>query len=282
MSKTSNNSHSQITQHLITLIEAGATLSDCPWHRDGVSHRPTNAQTQARYSGINILTLWAAADEAGYDSGLWATYKQWQALGAQVRRGQTGTQILFYKPIERRVADADEPERFLLARTSRVFAAEQVDGYTLPCVPEGPVFPPLERVDTLLDQTAATVEHGGDRAFYHRGKDIIVMPKQERFIDQESYYAVKLHEFVHWTGATHRCNRDIVSYAFEELVAELGAAFLCADLNITLTPRDDHAGYLASWLNCLTTEPNALARAASLASRAANFICDFESKSSEP
>lgn len=275
-------STSTATQHLIRLIEAGASLSDCPWYRDGVSHRPTNAQTQARYSGINILTLWAASDELGYTSGLWATYKQWQALDAQVRRGESGTPVLFYKPIERRTTDSDEPERFLLARTSRVFAAEQVDGYTLPEAPTQPSFSPIDRVESLLAETEAAVEHRGDRAFYNRSKDLIVMPERGRFIDQESYYAVKLHEFVHWTGAEHRCDRDITSYAFEELVAELGAAFLCADLNITLTPREDHAGYLASWLHCLSTDPQALTRAASLASKAAAFICDFDSKSSQP
>ena len=283
MSAPSHPSHHRITQHLIALIEAGASLADCPWYRDGVSHRPVNAHTHARYSGINVLTLWAAADEFGYSSGPWATYKQWQTLGAQVQRGERGVPILFYKPIERAsTVDSEDRDRFMIARTSRVFAAEQVKGYTLPEAPTAPAFAPIERVESLLRETQARVEHRGDKAFYNRTHDLIVMPEQARFFDQESYYAVKLHEFVHWTGVAHRCDRDITSYAFEELVAELGAAFLCADLDITLTPRDDHAGYLASWLHCLTSDPLALTRAASLASRAAAFICDFEPKTSQP
>jgi antirestriction protein ArdC len=278
MTPTRNNVHSHITQRIIQQIEEGASLAACPWHRDGVAHRPSNAATQSRYRGINILSLWAAAEELGFSSGIWATYRQWQSLGAQVQKGQSGTPIVFYKPIQRSREEGDSDpnaaKQFLLARSSRVFAAEQVDGYQSKPPLTAP-FNPLDQVEQLLQATQATVHHRGDRAFYQRSTDRIVMPTQDRFSNQTDYYAVKLHEFVHWTWSATRCNRAVDNYAFEELVAELGAAFLCADLHITLTPREDHAGYLASWLRTLTDDPQALNRAASLASKATDYLLSY-------
>ena len=267
--------HTEIAHQIIAMLENGQGLAGCPWYRDGAITRPVNVATNKRYNGVNILALWAQADKAGFRSGTWGTYRQWASGGAQVRRGETGTHIVFYKPLER-TNDTGETERFLFARSTAVFNADQVDDYEPPAMPAS-TMTPIERVDSLVRATQATIAHGGDQAYYSPHKDTVQMPDIERFADTESYYAVLMHELTHWTGHKRRCDRsELNDYAFEELVAELGAAFLCADLDISATPREDHAGYLASWLKALRDDSKAIFRAASLASKAADYITAFD------
>ena len=263
--------HKEITNKIIIMLENGQGVADCPWYSDGSITRPTNIATGNRYNGINILALWAQSIDSGYSSGKWGTYRQWQTAGAHVKRGEKSSVIVFYKPIEH-TNDAGDKERFLFARAFTVFNAEQVDGYEAPPLP-GSSMAPLEAVENVVAETGATIGHGGERAYYRPSTDAIQIPDKRRFPDTESYYAVLMHELTHWTGHKSRCDRsELKSYAFEELVAELGAAFLCADLQISATPREDHAGYLASWLEALREDSKAIFRAASLASKAAEFI----------
>jgi antirestriction protein ArdC len=172
-----------------------------------------------------------------------------------------------------------------VARASNVFNAEQVDGFDLPEPPVllGPV-ERLERVDAFIAATGAHVFHGGSRAFYRPSTDYIQMPDEALFYDfqkrsrTEGYYAVLTHECIHWSGAKHRLNREFgkrfgdSAYAAEELVAEIGAAFLCAELGITQDTRADHAQYLAHWPKLVKSDNRAIFTAAAKASEAVAFL----------
>jgi len=207
--------HETVTQRIIALLETaqhtGATM---PWCKPGVAHaRPINAVTQKPYRGINILSLWAAADAASYKSGVWATFKQWKELGASVKKGETASPIVFYKSIDLKddtaeiVVDGDElPKSFRIAKGYWGFNADQVEGYALPDVPAVDLVARLERVDTFIAATGADIRHGGARAFYRPSDDFIQMPERSLFRDTpsstatEGYYAVLCHELGHYAA----------------------------------------------------------------------------------
>lgn len=287
--KQRTNVHEQVTNTIIAAIEAGAGDWQMPWHRSGGGlNRPLNIDTGKRYQGVNIVALWAAAEVRGFGSGTWGTYRQWQNSGAQVRKGEKGSVVVFYKEFDIDETDPDTGETLsdkrLFARASWVFNADQVDGYDIP-LPE-PVDPveAIEGADRFVRATGADIRHGGQRAYYRPSEDCIQIPDKERFVGTatstatEAYYGTLLHELTHWTGAAHRCDRQFGkrfgdnAYAVEELVAELGAAFLCADLGVTLTPRQDHAAYLNAWLKVLKADSKAIFTAASQASWAASHL----------
>jgi len=290
--------HQQVTDSIIAAIEAGAGTWQMPWHRSGEGlNRPVNIDTHKRYRGINILNLWVAAEHRGYSNGLWGTYRQWQNRGCQVRKGEKGAMVVFYKELEFDTENPEtgdaETEKRLMARASTVFNAQQVDGYEpepLP-EPENPVSP-IQQAEAFVAATEAEIRHGGNRAYYSRGTDHIQMPERERFLGTETsspteaYYGTLLHELTHWTGHEKRCQRQFgkrfgdKAYAMEELVAELGAAFLCADLGITQAPRADHAAYIDSWLQVLKADKKAIFTAASQASKAADFLADTQARKS--
>lgn len=278
--------HQHITNQIVSAIEQGAGEFRLPWHRSaGNIMRPVNIASKAAYRGVNILTLWATADEKAYSSGTWGTYKQWAEAGAQVRKGEKAAYVVFYKEITVAAEDSDEAETRLFARATPVFAAEQVDGYQAPIL-DAPatVIQPIAQAEAFVAATGATIAHGGGRAFYRPSTDSIQLPPREAFIGSptstpaEAYYSTLLHELTHWTSAEARCNRQLGkrfgddAYAMEELVAELGAAFLCADLGITDEPRRDHAQYLDSWLTVMKADKKAIFSAASKASQAVAFL----------
>ncbi|MCW2283794.1 antirestriction protein ArdC [Rhodoblastus acidophilus] len=279
--------HQHITNKLIAAIESGAGEFQLPWHRStGNICRPVNVASKKAYCGVNILSLWATADEHAYSSGLWGTYRQWAEAGAQVRKGEKAAFIVFYKEFTVEADDNnDEPETRLFARATPVFAAEQVDGFTTPTIKTpASIMTPIDHAESFIASTGATISHGGERAFYRRSTDSIQLPPREAFngtatsSPAESYYSTLLHELTHWTSAPTRCNRELgrrfgdEAYAMEELVAELGAAFLCADLGVTDEPRADHAQYLSDWLRIMKADKKAIFAAASKASQAANYL----------
>jgi antirestriction protein ArdC len=288
--------HQEITNRIVEAIEAGAGDFKMPWHVSADLRSPLNAQTKRAYRGVNVLTLWLTSHVQGYGSAEWATFKQWQERGCTVRKGEKGTPIVFYKQLIGEQTDPDTgsavERRIPFARASWVFNAAQVDGAELPPPPAplAPLFERIERVDQVVSATGATIEHGGQRAFYRPSTDSVHMPESGLFTGtatstpQEAYYSTLLHELGHWTGHERRLNRTKgkrfgdQAYAFEELVAELTAAFLCNDLQISVTPRQDHAQYLASWLKVLKDDKRAIFTAASEASAAASFI----TKTAEP
>lgn len=286
--------HQQVTDSIIKAIEAGAGSWQMPWHRTGQGlNRPINILTRNHYRGINILSLWVAAEANGFASGVWGTYRQWQERKCQVRKGAKGSLVVFYKELDVEVENSDtgetENETRLMARASTVFNAEQVDGYEpepIP-VPENPATV-IAEAEAFIRATNADIRHGGQRAYYNRATDFIQMPERNRFLGTdtstatEAYYGTLLHELTHWTGHKSRCEREFGkrfgdnAYAMEELVAELGAAFLCTELRITPTPRPDHAAYIESWLQALKADKKAIFTAASHASKAADFLAALQ------
>jgi antirestriction protein ArdC len=279
---------------IVNAIERGAGDFRLPWHRSaGNIMRPVNIASKKAYRGVNVVALWAYAEEFGYSSGTWGTYKQWSEAGAQVRKGEKAAFVVFYKELEfaadPEAGDAETATR-LFARATPVFAAEQVDGYQVPVVDPLPVtvITPIEQAEAFVAATGASITHGGSRAFYRPSTDSIQLPPREAFIGSptstpaESFYSTICHELTHWTSAESRCNRQLGkrfgdhAYAIEELVGELGAAFLCADLRITDEPRADHAQYLASWLSVLKANKKAIFTAASKASEAAAFLAALQ------
>lgn len=281
-----------VTDSIIKALEVGTGTSECPWHRDSANGLPTNALTEKRYRGVNVVALWASATISGHASNLWATYRQWQRLGAHVRRGERSSMIVFYKQQDVETEDRETGKKRtvtrLVARASRVFNADQVEGFTAPEESRPDLVERIAAVEQFVQGTRADIRHGGNSAYYSPAKDRIVMPYSTAFIgtatssSTESYYGVLLHELVHWTGASHRLARDLAprfkqaAYAMEELVAELGAAFLCSQLKITSTPRADHAGYIASWLDVLKSDKRAIFSAASKASQAADYLTEMQ------
>jgi antirestriction protein ArdC len=315
-SKNGFNLYQSVTSQIIELIETSqASGRELPWHRAGADiFLPVNATTGSRYQGINVVSLWASAEINRFTTGTWATYKQWQSIGAQVRKGETSTLGVFYKKyvpnrksepaaaekqsgrFENRgdensgrgdSGDSDpgeEPRPRWFARAFRVFNADQVDGYEPAELPEESLVERIARAETLVETTGATIGHGGGRAYYNPSGDYIQMPGVLRFRDTETstategYYATLFHELTHWSGHKRRCDRDLTgrfggaSYAMEELVAELGAAFLCAELGISAQPREDHAGYIAHWLEVMREDAAAIFTAAAKASEAARYL----------
>lgn len=280
--------HAEITGKLIAAIEIDPGKPSMPWRRSaGPLFMPVNALTEKPYNGINIVSLWVAAEIGGHSSPVWATYKQWTELGAQVRKGEKSSLVVFYKEYtsqpDPNVTDDDGKRR--VARASFVFNASQVDGYAQPDAPKslGPV-DRIDRVDQFIKATQAKIEHGGDRAFYRPSTDHIQMPDEGSFCGtdtmnrSESYYAVLVHELTHWTGAKPRLDRVLgkrfgdQAYAAEELVAEIGSAFLCSELGITQDVRADHAQYLAQWLQLMKSDSRAIFTAAAKASEAMAYL----------
>lgn len=284
MSKERFDIHQHLTDRIVAAIEAGAGEWQMPWHRGSGGRHPVNVASGNRYRGVNVLALWVEARVNGYGSHLWGTYRQWAERGAAVRKGQKASYVVFYKEIEVDTGDdsENEPNRRLFARATPVFNADQVEGFG-EATPEAPV-EGLESIDTFIARTGATIIHGGSRACFVPALDEIHLPERASFAGSatstatEAYYSTALHELTHWTAPAHRCNRDLSgrfgseAYAMEELVAELGAAFLCAELGITADPRPDHARYLAHWLNVLKADKRAVFTAASKAGEAAAFL----------
>lgn len=297
LSKPKFDVYRVITEKIIRAIEDGVGEYRMPWHRsDAAVTRPLNATTGKPYQGVNVLALWVESMRVGYVSGYWATYRQWHQLGAQVRKGERGSIIVFYKQADP-VPEVEAPEANklnerprLFARASWVFNTHQVDGWMPPAPLLHNEVEAIEKVEQFVAATGADIGHGGDRAFYDWMEDRIGMPARESFIGTdtssptETYYSVLLHELTHWTGSEKRlarimCNRfGDEGYAMEELVAELGAAFLCADLGITNEPRSDHARYIAGWLTVLQRDRKALFTAASWAKSAAEYLSNGAAK----
>jgi antirestriction protein ArdC len=292
MTKERFDIYQHITDQIITTIEQGAGAFQLPWHKKAVPVRPINVASLKAYRGVNIVTLWAAAEQRGFTSGIWGTYRQWAEAKAQVRKGERSSYVIFCKEIEISSSDEDEEVKTrLMARATPVFAAEQVEGYTQP-EKSSPQLEPIAAADAFVQATQAVIRHGGNVACYDHSTDSIRLPVKSDFkgtatiSSQEAYYATLLHELTHWTAPKQRCDRQFGSrfgdhaYAMEELTAELGAAFLCADLGITADPRADHAQYLASWLKVLKADKRAIFTAASAASKAADYLHGLQARPS--
>lgn len=288
LSKPRSGIYQLITEKIIAAIEAGTPAYRMPWHSVGVPITlPVNAQTGRSYRGINVISLWTEAMASRYSAGYWATYRQWQALGAQVRKGEHGAVVLFYladdEPIDKAGQKASDRRRFV-ARASRVFNGDQVEGWRCADSPRVDHVRCWDGAEDVIKATGADIRHGSHRACYHLRDDYIEMPRPEWFVSgyamsaAESYYATILHELCHWTAHPSRLDRNMKSrfgdeaYAMEELIAEFGAAFLCGILGLSNEPRLDHASYIVSWLSVLRGDPKALLTAGTKAAAAADYV----------
>ena len=281
----------RVVARLVDAIEAGAADWQMPWRTLASTGWPTNAATGHRYSGGNVLALYLAAADRSYPTARWATYKQWSALGAQVRKGERGTRGLFWKLTER---DADDdtvttddttptPQRSAWARVFTVFNAAQVDND--PNADAAPLdLSPLERdarAETFFAAVPASVRWGAGNPCYRPADDDVLMPTFDAFTTSADAYATLAHELGHWTGhptrlaRTHGKGFGDDAYAAEELVAELSAAFTCAVVQIDTVARTDHAGYLAHWTWMLRAQPAVLWTVASKAQVATDWVAAY-------
>jgi antirestriction protein ArdC len=254
-----------------------------PWHTSGrFAFSPINVASNKPYRGINTVCLWAAAQAKGYERGEWATYQQWQERGAQVRKGEKATTVVFWKfandSKEGQDGETLSSSRLLFTRGYSVFNAAQVDGYTPASDPDMPMPERISHAEAFFASIAANVKHGGNQAYYAPATDHIQMPPFAAFEENVAYYSTLAHEHTHWTAPTARCDRQLGkrfgdnAYAAEELIAELGAAFTCAHLGLSTEPREDHAQYIQSWLKVLKADSRAIFTAASKAQQATDWL----------
>jgi len=281
--------YTRITNEIVNHLERGVRPWAKPWnaeHAAGQITRPLRHNGKP-YSGINVMTLWASAMAQNFAAPIWMTFKQATELDGHVCKEEKGSLVVYADSITRKETDdktGDEIEReipFLKGYT--VFNVEQIDGlpavYYAKAVAQLDPVARIERAERFFAALGAGIGHGGNRAFYSVTSDTIQMPPFVSFQNADSYYATLAHECTHWTGSTARLNRDFggrrfgsEGYALEELVAELGAAFLCADLELSLEPREDHASYIATWLDVLAQDNRAVFTAAAHAQRAVEYI----------
>lgn len=273
--------HQEITNQIIAALEQGVAPWACPWQQVGP---PRNASSGRRYSGINQLVLGLVGLMREYTCQEWLTFNQAKALGGSIRKGEKGVRIIFYKMIgrddEEATGEDDESRVIPIMRHFTVFNLDQIEGIERPewTLPEGLG---VDAAEKIIEASGAEIMHGGDRASYIPKLDLVRMPDKERFEDAGAYYATVFHELTHWTGHQSRLARDGIigshkhgtpEYAYEELVAELGAAFLCAEVGIEGELR--HEEYIGSWLEVLKGDKRAIFRASASAQKAANYLAD--------
>ena len=286
--------YSEITDKIIAELEAGRVPWVQPWGMAAAKAplaMPKNAATGRRYSGVNVLILWDAVVRRGFAGHTWLTFRQALGLGGNVRRAEHGTTVVyadrFVPDAERKRAehDGDEPGAIPFLKRFTVFNTDQCENLpedlvTLPApLPEGLILPEAE---ALIAATGADFRIGGDCAFYRPSHDYVQVPRPDAYFEPINWHRTALHEMGHWTGHKSRLARDqsgafgSALYAKEELVAEMASAFVCAALGIVPTVR--HADYLGSWLEVLHEDDRAIVRAASAASKAADYLLAFRSE----
>lgn len=288
MKRQRKDIYQTITDRIVADLEQGVRSWLKPWSAENAAGRITRPlrHNGKAYRGINILMLWGTASTNGFTSPYWLTFRQAQKLGAHVRKGEKGAPVVYANTFRKVEEDEDgqEVERdipFLKGYT--VFNADQIEDlpahYTAQPEPSAPGPERIARAEDFIAATGADIRIGGAEAYYALHSDMIRVPPIEAFRDAESYYATLAHELTHWTRHPDRLDRSFGRKRFgdegcarEELVAELGAAFLAADLDIEPEPREDHAAYLQSWLKVLRDDNRAIFAAAAHAQRAADYL----------
>jgi antirestriction protein ArdC len=283
--------YQEITDKIIAELEAGRVPWVQPWGTAAAKAplgMPKNAATQRRYSGVNVLILWGAVIERGFSAQSWVTFRQTLRLGGNVRKGELGTAVVYadrFTPDEERrraERDGDEANAIAFLKRFTVFNTDQCDNLpealrtSPPPVPEGLILPHAE---ALIVATGADFRIGGERAFYIPSHDFIQVPRPDVYFQPINWHRTALHELGHWSGHPSRLGRDLSGgfgsalYAKEELIAEITSAFVCASLGIVPTVR--HADYVGCWLEVLREDDRAIVRAASAASKAADYLLAF-------
>lgn len=283
--------YDEITTKIISELEAGRLPWVQPWGTAAAKAplaMPKNAATGRHYSGINVLILWGAVIEHGFPAQSWLTFRQALSLGGNVRKGERGTTVVYadrFTPDDekRRARETGEEAAAIpFLKRFTVFNAAQCDGLPEDVAVVAPPPPPglIEpQVEALIKASGIDFRIGGDRAFYVPARDYVQVPPPQAFFEPINWHRTALHECSHASGAPHRLNRDLSGafgtkkYAFEELVTEISAAFCCAALGIVPTVR--HADYIGSWAEVLREDNRAIVRAASQASKAADYLLSF-------
>lgn len=286
--KARTDIYAQVTDRIIDELEKGVRPWFKPWNADHAAGRISRPlrHNGTPYQGINILMLWASAEMAGFHCPYWLTFQQAKQLGGFVKKGEHGSSVVYastFRKSETTDEGAEVESDIPFLKQYTVFNACQVEGlpahyYQLAEAPKHDM-ERIERAETFFAGTKADIRTGGNQAYYAIRGDYIQIPPFECFRDAESHAATVGHELCHWTRHASRLDRDLgrkrwgdQGYAMEELVAELGSAFLCADLRITPESREDHASYLATWLEVLSNDKRAIFSAASLASKAVDYL----------
>jgi antirestriction protein ArdC len=264
-----------ITDSIIKQLESGVAPWVKPWNSNGID-APYNPVAKRYYNGINFIQLSMMPGSTHN----WVTYKQAQSVGAQVRKGSKGVQVIYFSPLEVKDKVSDEIKKIPMLKTYTVFNADQVDGLELPAPAERNMNETIQSCEAFIKAQRALIKFGGNRAFYVPSADYIQLPGLDQFKSSADYYATTLHELSHWTGHESRLNRDFSgrfgneAYAFEELVAELGSAMLCAHLK--LDGQLQHSSYIASWLKVLKDDPKNILKASALAQKILNYTTNEE------
>jgi antirestriction protein ArdC len=277
--------YDKVTARILAELEKGALPWVKPWRATAGRNVPCNAVSNRPYSGTNVILLWIA-DNEGWPTPRFLTFKQAKEAGGHVRAGEHGTRVVFMKRLvvkdKRPTAAEDDVRQVPLLREYTVFNVAQCDGLPDRIV-NGPTSVHVsntdirdELADAYVATTGADVRYGHGQAMFVPSKDFIGMPKFEDFKNADNFYNTIFHELTHWTGPKDRCDRDLkgrfgdAAYAAEELVAELGAAFQCAEFGFNNDVRD--AGYIAHWIKLLKGDNKAFFTAASAAQKAVDFL----------
>jgi len=279
--------YAEVTDRIIAALETGTPPWVRPWSGGGIT-TPINAASRRPYRGVNLLLLTLEQQARGYARNAWLTFRQAAELGGHVRKGEHGTTVVFYKLQERTRENEEEETRLVpLLRAFTVFNVAQIEGLPARLVepPPAPAWEPQDEAERVLESSGARLQREGVAAFYRPADDTIVLPAPGLFHSGVDYYATALHELTHWTGHPDRCNRQFPrrfgdeAYAVEELVAEIGSAFLCAHCRID--GRLQHSSYVASWLKVLKADKRAVFTASSQAQRAADFVLGLAARAPE-
>ena len=286
---TRQDVYSRITNQIVAQLEQGVRPWVKPWnaeHAAGRITRPLRHNGQP-YSGINILSLWMAAELQGYAAPIWMTFNQSCELNAHVRKGEKGSLVVYANSITRTEhvdkTGQDTEREIPYMKGYTVFNVEQIEGlpeiYYAKATPGIDPVARIEHAEQFFAAQNATIRHGGNRAYYAQELDYVQMPHFVAFRDAESYYSTLAHELAHWTKHPSRLARDLgrkswgdAGYAAEELVAEISSAYVCADLNLQNEPREENAAYIANWLQVLKSDSRAIFSAAADAQRAADYL----------
>ena len=280
------DAYQEVTDKILQLMEEHGTDWVKPWKSDGIAGMPYSIGTGKAYRGINTVMLWSS----GFADPRFGTFKAWQAKGHKVKKGSKGTKIVFLQINEYEDKKTGDKKRIPMLRMSTVFNAAQVeDVEPLPTAEPLPEVERIAKAEAFIKNTGARFEEveGFDSAYFAPSADLIRMPAAAQFDEIEEFYSTAMHELTHWTGHASRldrlkrCGFGSSEYAKEELVAEMGAAFLCADLGISNTPRPDHAKYLNNWMRGLKNDKKLIVQAASHAAKAAQYLHDLQKAESE-
>ena len=269
--------YTEVTNRVIERLEQGFAPWLKPWHTENTLDK--NIASGNEYNGINRIIL----GMSGFNCNIWGSFKQWKDLGANVKLHEKGTAIVFYKPVSgvKVTSEGEEVIYNSVFTTSYIFNAEQVEGIEIkPREIEDKPFLNNVDIDNMVLNTGANIKHGGNSAYYRPSEDYINMPIKSDFNDEAGYYATLLHELTHWSGHKHRLDRTKgkrfgdTQYAFEELIAELGSAFLCEKFAVKGDIR--HEGYIASWLKALKNDNKMIFKASAYAQKSTDYIVGFE------